>query len=149
MPANTLPQYIATPNLKPVAITAANTSSEGGGTIGTNIFLVITGGSNGTYVGKIRFMPTASAPTTMTSTVGRVFKSTKASGATTGGTDTFLFAEVVLGAASADSASVANNPVDVEVGQFLASGDTFLVTNHAAPAASTQWQAMALDSGDY
>lgn len=144
---NTLPRYTLTAVCVPVAVTAANTSSEGGGTVGTNIFLCVTAGSNGTLVSKVRWQLTASAPTTSTATVGRIFYSTVGTGSTTSA-NTFLIDESSLPALGADSATVPvpsfDRPLDFEV---PASG-FLLVTNHAAPAASTQWIAVPF-AGSY
>jgi hypothetical protein len=139
---NTLPRFGLTAVCTPVAVTAANTSSEGGGTVGTSNFLCVTGGANGTLVSKIRWQLTASvAGTGSTGTVGRIFYSTVGSGATTSA-NTFLIDEVNLPALTADSATVSlpsfDRPLDFEV----PSGGFLLVTNHAAPAASTQWIAV-------
>ena len=68
--------------------------------------------------------------------------------------NTFLIFEVVLPAVSADSSSVANNPIDVTLNfRLQGSNNThsamyLLVTNHAAPNASTQWVATTFGS-DY
>jgi hypothetical protein len=142
---NTLPNFTQSANISSVAVTAANTSSEGGGTVGTNIFLAYSPGANDSYVDFLRWMPTASAAgTNTTATVGRVFISSVNSGATTSA-NTFLIYEVVLPQVSADSASGANNPIDVPLGFRLPGSNAavgamyLLVTNHAAPATSTQW----------
>lgn len=144
---NTLPTFTNSANITSVAVTAANTSSEGGGTVGTNIFLAYSPGANDSYVDFMRWMPTASAAGTATAaTVGRVFLSTVNSGSTTS-SNTFLIYEVVLPQVNADSASGANNPLDIPLGFRLPGTNAavgalyLLVTNHAAPNASTQWVA--------
>ena len=147
MAANIDPIWTKNGNANGVPITAANTSSEGGGTIGTNIFLAFTAGAAGAFVKNVQFAPTATAPTTTTATVARVFLSSKSAGATTSA-DTWLLGEVALPAASADSATVANNVFNVPIDRPIPAGYTILVTNHAAPAAATQWVAVAF-GGDY
>ena len=146
MPAgtgNTAPVFAATAAATGVAVTAANTSSQGGGTIGTDIFLAYTAGADGGYVSKVRFMPTASvAATATTATVGRVFVSSVASGATTS-TNTHLIAEIPLASQTAASTTTPVNPVDVPLNIAIPGGATILVTNHAAPAATTAWKATA------
>ena len=73
MPANTDAIWTRKGNILGVAITAANTSSQGG-VVGTSLFLAFQGdATNGSKVDRVRFMPTASAPTTTTATVARVF----------------------------------------------------------------------------
>lgn len=148
MPANTDPMYTRVGNVGSVLITAANTSSQGGGTVATDIFLACTGDdTNGTNIQRVRFIPTATTPTTTTATVGRVFISSVDSGATTSA-NTWLCGEVTLPAIAADNASTAVIWYDVPLGFALKPGQNILVTNHAAPAANTAWRALVI-AGDY
>lgn len=137
---NYSPVHVKTGSFGSVLVTAANTSSQGGGTIGTDIFLVKTAGAEGTYCDVIRFIPTATTPTTTTGTVGRVFLSTQSSGATTSA-NTYLIAETVLPAWAADNASAPVPFIDVPIRRLINSGLSVLVTNHASPAANTAWRA--------
>lgn len=149
MPANTSPIYSLTPNVGAAAPSAANTKSDGTGTIGTDIFKAFTAGSNGAYVTRVRFIPVATAAaTTTTATIGRVFLSSLTTGATTGTTNTFLVGEVSLPAVSADHSTAPTNPIEVMVNAAIPSGWTILVTNHSAPAANTSWQA-SVYGGDF
>lgn len=149
MTANTNPIFGIAPNAGGVAITAANTSSAGGGTIGTDIFKAFTAGANGAWISKVRLNPVATVAGTATSaTVGRVYLSSKTSGATAAGTDTWLIAEVTLAAQTADSTSAATNPIEVPCNFAIPAGYTILATTHAAPAANTSWQATVYGS-DY
>lgn len=147
--ANTAPQFTKNGTLGFVPITAANTKSDGAGTIGTDIFKAFTADStNGSFVEYVRFNPTATAAnTTTTATVGRVFASSQTTGATTSA-NTIMLAEVALPSVSADSSTVANNPIDVPLNIRLPAGYTILVTCHSAPAASTAWTATAV-GGDF
>lgn len=148
MAANSNPRFTKNGKFGSVLVTAANTSSQGGGTIGTNMFLVTQAdATNGSFVERVRWIPTATAPTTTTATVGRLFLSTQASGATTSG-DTFLLAEVSLAAISADNATAAVQPLDIPLGITLPPGATILASCHAAPAANTAWRVSAI-GGDY
>ena len=148
MPANTDPIFSRNGSIKSVLVTAANASSQGGGTIGTDIFLAYTAdATNGSFIQRVRFIATATAPTTTTATVGRVFISSVASGATTSA-NTFLFQEVALVATAADNATASAQPIDVVLGFALPLGYTILVTNHAAPVAATAWRALVI-GGDY
>lgn len=149
MPANTNPIFTLTPNVGTAKVTAANTNSMGTGTVATDIFKAFTAGANGSFVTRVRWNPCAStAGTATTATVGRVFFSTVGSGATTGGTDTWLIGEVTLVAQTADSSSAATSPIEVMVNMAIPTGSFIHVTNHAAPAANTHWQA-AVIGGDY
>ena len=150
MPANTDPIFTKNVRTGSVLATAANTSSQGGGTIGTDMFLVVTAdATNGSLIRRIRLIPTATAPTATTATVGRLFISTVSSGATTSA-NTFLFAEVVLPVINADNATSASLYIEVAVndGFTLQAGHSILFSNHAAPAANSAWRATAL-LGDF
>lgn len=148
MPANTAPIFAVTPLALGVGITAANTSSQGGGTIGTDIFLAATAGAFGAFISKVRFMPTASvASTALAATVARIFVSTQASGATTS-SNTHLIAEVSLPAVTADLPTTGITAIDVPLNIAIPAGATILVTNHAAPNANTQYKATCF-AGSY
>lgn len=150
MAANTAPIYTDTPSVgAPKAISAANTSSLGTGTIGTDIFLVYTAGADGSLVNRVRLTPVASAAgTSTTATVARVFLSTQTSGATTGGTNTWNIGEIALPAQTADSTTAGVYSVDIPLNMPVPNGWTILVTTHHAPAANTSWHAVAL-GGDF
>ena len=149
MPANTSPIYSKEGAWGNTRVTAANTSSQGGGTIGTDIFLAFTADpTNGSYVQRVRWSVTASAAgTATTATVGRVFISTQSSGATTNA-NTFLWQEIALPTLTAASTSAATYPLEIPMNFVLPVGYNILVTNHAAPAANTAWIAMVV-AGDY
>jgi hypothetical protein len=141
------PNLLATPSIGSARITAANTSSQGGGTIGTDIFLVESAGVNGSFIERVRFSPTATAPTNTTATVARVFYSSVSSGATTNA-NTFLLGEVTLPLVAADNASASAPVIDLPLNMNLPTGFHILVTTHAAPAANTAWVATGI-GGDY
>lgn len=148
MPANIDPIYTKDGDIESVLVTAANTSSQGGGTIGTDIFLAFSGDdTNGSFVQRVRWIPTATAPTSTTATVGRVFISSVDSGTTTS-SNTYLFAEVTLPVVAADNATTAVIWFDIPFGIPLKAGQNILVTNHAAPAANTAWRAVVI-AGNY
>lgn len=149
MPANTSPIHPIAATFGAVAVTAANTSSQGGGTIGTDIFLILTTGANGSFISKIRCMPTASAAgTATTATVARFFLSTQSTGATTS-SNTHNIGELTLASQTADSSTDAVRPLDYPLYLFVPTGYSLLVTNHAAPAANTAWKFTALSGGDF
>lgn len=148
MPANTSPIFTLTPNVGQAAPSAANVKSDGTGTVATDIFKAFTAGANGSFVTRVRFNPVASvAGTATTATVGRVFYSTVGSGATAN-TNTFLLGEVTLPVATADSASAPNSPIEVMLNIAIPTGSFIHITNHAAPAANSLWQAVVF-GGDY
>ena len=147
-PPNTAPIFAKDGAIGSALVTAANTDSEGSGTIGTDIFVAFTAdATNGSYVERVRWIPTATTPTTTTPTVGRIFLSSRTSGPTTSA-NTFLFQEVALAALSADNSTTPNNFYDIVLGFALPPGWTILVTNHLAPAAGSAWRALTI-AGDY
>lgn len=142
MPANTDPIYSASGLFGSIAVTAANTSSQGGGTIATDIFLVFTAGSNGNFIREVRWiLGESTIATASTATVGRIFLSTQSSGATTS-SNTHLLAEVAL-ASQTPSSTLAGVPIVIPLNIIVPSGYSLLATNHAAPAAATHWKAIA------
>lgn len=148
MAANAIPSFTKNGRVDSVLVTAANTSSQGGGTIATDIFLVMTAdATNGSYVEKVRIIATATTPTAMNPTVARIFVSSQSSGATTSA-NTFLVAEISLANLAADNATAAVPYYDVPLGIKLNASQSILVTNHAAPSANTAWRVTAF-SGDY
>lgn len=141
------PNIANTPVIASARITAANTSSQGGGTIGTDIFLTESTGASGTFIERIRFYPSATTPTTTTATVARVFYSTQSSGTTTNA-NTWPLGDITLPAVAADNASASAPVFDLVLNLSLPTGLHILVTNHSAPAANTAWVATCMGA-DY
>lgn len=144
MAANTDPIYSKAGLISAVAVTAANTSSQGGGTVATDIFLAFTAdATNGSFVREVRWsLGESTIATASTATVGRVFISTITSGTTTS-SDTHLWQEVAL-ASQTPSSTAAGVPIVIPMNIMLPAGYTILVTNHAAPAANTHWKAIVI-----
>lgn len=148
MASNTTPNFTRDGSISSALVTAGNGSSQGGGTVGTDEFLVLTAdATNGTFVDYIQWIPTATANTTTTAAVGRVYISSKTSGATTSA-DTYLFNEVALPAVNADGSTAAINAITVPCNFRLPAGYAILVQNSVAPAANTAWRATGF-GGDY
>ncbi len=150
MPSNI--DGIYTKNVKSpigVSVTAANVSSQGGGTIATDIFLIATSDvNNGSFARRIRCEPTASAAsTTTTATVARFFISSQSSGATTSA-NTVCIGEITLPSVVAAHPTIPVFPIDFPINDGIGANLSLLVTNHAAPAASTAWR-FTLFYGDY
>ena len=148
MPGNNDPIWSRVGAIEAIAVTAANTSSQGGGTIGTDIFKAFEAdATNGSYVRELRWnLGESTIATASTATVGRVFISSVTSGATTS-SNTHLIAEVAL-ASQTPSSTLPGVPVVIPLDFALPPGYTILVTNHAAPAANTHWKAIVF-GGDY
>lgn len=150
MAANTSPIFSLTPNVGTVSITttAANTSSAGGGTVGTDIFKAFTAGANGSFVQKVRFMSVASAAnTTGVATTLRIFISTVGSGSTTA-SNTFLIGEVSVPAIASDNSTNATNYYEFIVNSAIPAGTFIHVTQHVAQTTNQNWVATCW-GGDY
>ena len=150
MAANTSPIFSLTPNVGKVTLTtsAANTSSAGGGTVGTDIFKAFTAGTNGSFIQRIRFLSVATAAaTTGVATTLRVFISTVGSGSTTAA-DTFLIAEQGVPAIASDNSTSAVNYYDVTLNMAIPASTFIHVTQHVAQTANQNWIAVAF-GGDY
>jgi hypothetical protein len=127
----------------------ANTRSDGVGTIGTDMVKAFTAdATNGSFVDRLRFTPSASvAATATTATVLRVYLSTIASGATTR-TDTFLFAEIACPSQTVDQTTIATTYIEVPFGFALPPSMTILWSMHHAANANTSWQCTPI-AGNY
>jgi hypothetical protein len=147
MPANTSPIFTSVPDFSAVRITAANTSSAGGGTVGTDIFLAYSPGANGSYLQKIRFsLVESTIGTASAACVLRVFLSTQSSGSTTA-SNTWLIQEVVA-ATQTPSNTLSASPIDIPLNFAIPSNYFVLVSASVAPTANTNWNANVF-AGDY
>ena len=150
---NTNPIFILTPNIGKavwLSSTTANTKNDGTGTIGTDILLVFSAGSNGSWIEKLRFTPNASAAATaITPTVIRVYISTQNSGSTTNA-NTYRWDEITAPNPSggADQATVGTPYLEIPCGFTLPTSNYILVSMHHAAAANTSW-AITCVGGDY
>lgn len=149
MAANNLPTFTKAANATIGGIvTAANTKSDGSGTVGTSIFLIATAGANGSLLEAVQWVATATAAaTSTTATVGRIFMGSVLSGTLTSA-NTVCIGEVTLPSVSADSSSTPVPPIFWPCGRKIPANYGIFVTNHAAPAASTAWVAVPW-IGDY
>lgn len=146
MAANTAPIFTDVPVIGRGlwnASSTANTDSDGSGTIGTDMILLITGATDGTFINKVRFSPAATAAATATTaSVHRLFLSTQASGATTSA-NTSLIAEISAPNQTAAQTTAAIMALDIPLGFYIPSGVTLLWSMHHAAAANTLWHAVA------
>jgi hypothetical protein len=147
MAANTAPIFTIVPEFSAVRIQAANTSSSGSGTIGTDIYLAFSPGANGSYLQKIRFsLAESTIGTASAACVLRVFLSTQSSGSTSAG-NTWLIQEVVA-ATQTPSATLSASPIDIPLNFAIPSTYYVLVSASVAPTANTTWNANVF-AGDY
>ena len=145
MAANTAPCFPLSPNIGAAIIGGtANVKSDGAGTIATDIYKIITGGTNGTWIKSVRLSPFASVAATATAaTVLRLFISTKTSGATTSA-DTFLWQETAAAAQTADQTTTSTFYFEVPFGLWLPANYTILGSSHIINATNTGWIAIAI-----
>ena len=112
MAANTAPIFVLTPkNGWTTAVTAANTATDGTGTVAT----VITAGADGAFVEKLRFQPLG----TNIATMARVFINNGSTNATAD--NNVLIGEFPLPLTTA-SAVAANPPYEYGLNIRLAAG---------------------------
>jgi FlaG/FlaF family flagellin (archaellin) len=151
MAANTAPIFTETALLGRAVwlpATTANVKSDGAGTIGTDILLLVTAGADGSFLNRVRFTPSASvAATATTASIHRLYLSTASSGATTSA-NTTLIAEYAAPAQTTDQTTVSVQPIDVPLGFYIPTGIQLLWSMHHAAAASTAWHAVAF-AGSY
>lgn len=144
-PIFTLVPQIGTPK----NLSAANTKSDGAGTIGTDIFKIFEAhATNGSYVSSVRVTPFASvAATATTATVIRIFLSSQTSGTVTSA-NCWLLQEIPMPTQTADHSTVAIFPNEIPINRAIPAGYTILATTHAVPAANTGFMAIAF-GGDF
>ena len=116
MPANTTPIFILSGNIAIATIAAANTASDGSGTLVT----LVTAGSNGARVDSVRFRNSQATAAASSAMVHRIFL-TDASGTTP-----TLIGEVATAAATRSVSAVGatsiftfDQPVIMKSGQLL------------------------------
>jgi|ERR1044071_4123107 hypothetical protein len=144
MAANTNPIFSQAGLIGKTSITLAGTDASGTGSIGNGVtgaslFLAFSAdATNGSFVESVRFQPVATAAsTTTTATTCRLFVSTKSSGATVGGSDTFLFQETAVPSVVADAPTAAIPFFEIPVNKILPAGYNLLVTSHQTLASNT------------
>lgn len=144
MAGNTTPIFSRIGIISASAIgTTAAVSSSGVGTIGTNIFNVFTAdATNGSFVQRIRFSPSATTAATSTAaTVHRIYVSSVSTGATTQA-NAWLFQEVACAAQSAAATTTATAYVEVPLNFALPPNYTILVNSSVVNNANTSWTAI-------
>jgi hypothetical protein len=147
MTANTAPIFSVTPRTSSVRVSAAQTASDGTGTVGTNVFLAFTPGVDGSYLQRIRFslsestMSTASAAATL-----RVSIATTNTGTLTTA-NTFLYQEINA-AAQTPTTTASSYPIDIPLNFAIPSDQYVMVSTSVAANANTAWVATVI-GGDY
>lgn len=148
---NTAPIFTGTPKVSGTRITTAQNNSQGSGTIGTDIYLAFSAGTNGSYLQKVRFtLGGATANTASTAAVLRVYLSTQASGSTTS-SNTWLVQEVTAASQTPNVVTTltgATYPIDVPLNFAIPTGYYLLVGASAVTSANTVWTVTTY-GGDY
>ena len=138
MAANTTPIFILTPNNSLARISAANTASDGSGTLVT----LVSSGANGTRVDAVRFRSSEVGLTASSAMVHRIFL-------TDNNGNQRLIGEVAT-AAGAKSASAigASSIYTFDQPLFMKSGATMSVSQSVYAGGQDQFDVIAY-SGDY
>lgn len=143
MPANTSPIFILTPNVGTARLNAANTGSDGSGTM----YSLLIAGQNGTRVDAVRFRNAASQTgSASTAMVHRIFYSpTNQSGSAT----SKLVGEVATATATRNISTIgATSIYTFDQPLIMASGSGLFVAQSAYVGDRDQFDAQAF-AGDY
>jgi len=139
MPANTSPIFIRQGNFTPARLVAANTASDGSGTI----YTVVTAAVDGTRVDGVRFRNSQATAAASSAMVHRIYLSN------TSGSNYRLIGEVVTAAATRSVSAVGatsvftfDQPIIMQSGQIMAVSQSVYV------GVADQFDAVAF-AGDY
>lgn len=147
MPANNSPIFTGTPRVSSVRISAATTASDGTGTVGTNMFLAFTPGTNGSYLQRVRFslsestMSTASAAATL-----RIGIADTTTGTLT--TSNYALYQEVNAATQTPTTTASSYPIDVPLNFAIPSNKYVVVSTSVGLTTNTAWVATII-GGDY
>lgn len=147
MPANNSPIFTGTPRVSSVRVSAATTASDGTGTVGTNMYLAFTPGSNGSYLQRVRFslsestMSVASNAATL-----RVGIADTNTGTLT--TSNYFLYQEINAAAQTPTTTASSYPIDVPLNFAIPSNKYVMVSTSVGTATSTAWVATVI-GGDY
>lgn len=139
MPANTSPIFTLTPNCGVNTIAAANTASDGSGSLVT----VFTAGSNGSRVEKVRFRNGQATAAASSAMVVRVFVTD------TGGSNPTLIGEAAMPAATRTTSVIgATALISFAGGLNIASGQIIKVCQ-SVYAGAQDLNHVVCEGGDY
>jgi len=147
MPANNSPIFTGTPRVSSIRVSAATTASDGTGTVGTNMYLAFTPGSNGSYLQRVRFslseatMSTASAAATL-----RVGIADTNTGTLT--TSNYALYQEINAAAQTPTTTASSYPIDIPLNFAIPSDKYVMVSTSVAVSENTAWVATVI-GGDY
>jgi hypothetical protein len=139
MPANTSPIFIRQGNFTPARLVAANTASDGSGTI----YTIVTAQTDGTRVDGVRFRNSQATAAASSAMVHRIYLSN------TSGTNYRLIGEVATATATRSTTAVGatsvftfDQPIIMQSGQIMAVSQSVYV------GVADQFDAVAF-AGDY
>jgi hypothetical protein len=139
MAANTTPIFTKQGNFTPARIAAANTASDGSGTL----VLLVTAGADGTRVDGVRFINSQATPAASGAKVFRMFLTD------TGGVNPRLIAEIIMTTATRSSTGVgASSIYTFDQAIIMKSGQLMSVCMSVYAGAQDQTDANAY-AGDY
>ena len=145
MAANTTPIFILTPNVGSARLVAANTASDGSGTV----YQLIAAGSNGTRVDAVRFRNSQASAAASTAMVHRIFYSPTVTTGAPGSGSYKLVGEVATATATRSTSAVgATSIYTFDIPLFMASGSALYVCQSAYAGVQDQFDAQAF-AGDY
>lgn len=148
-------QFIATPLSGGANLTAANTRSDGVGTLGTDIFLVAGLDQAGTlyplggFIQRVSLMVGIGAPGSTVACVIRLFESTQLTNAVACTAANTKFIREIAVPVTAVGPSVGSPPIDIPLQKMLAKGTGILATTSVAQTAGTFWSVVPWNFGAY
>ena len=149
MSQNTSPIFGLTPNVGTASLTTTGivTGSNGGGLIGTNMFVAFVAGPSGSFVNKIRFSSVSVSPLTGVTTVLRTYLSTQTTGLTSPN-NTFLVGEISVPAIPSGNSNNSTNFYELPLNFAIEARHSILVSQHTAQTSNQNWIAVCWGS-DY
>ena len=139
MPANTSPIFIRQGNFTPARLVAANTASDGSGTI----YTIVTAQTDGTRVDGVRFRNSQVSVAASSNMVHRIYLSD------TGGTNHRLIGEVATATAPRSASAVgATSVFTFDQPIIMRSGQIMAVSQSVYAGVQDQFDAVAF-AGDY
>ncbi len=142
MAANTSPIFVLTPEVPTVRLTTGSLFSDGSGAL----FLLLTGGPNGTRVDAVRFRNAQITAAASTAMVHRIFY---APTSVTGSATSRLIGEVATATATRTTSAIGATSIYVfDQPLIMPSGSVLSVCQSSYAGAQDQFDAMAF-AGDY
>lgn len=133
------PQFVSSPIIGLLKLTAANTARDGTGTLEP----LLTGSTNGTRVDRVTFISSQSAATANSAMVGRIFISD------TGGTNFKLYQEVALAAVTASNTAIGQRQQMNFLGGLILKSGMVLSCSKSINAGGQDWFDVIAEGGHF